>query len=105
MPRRLPGRLTVLLAEDVTAAAAPRPVLDHLRHPLERKQRPPVTGMAWLAALLPPRPPRTPPLPEPGRIMARRQRRVGRVALQPLLELLDSDVPCPARPWPPLRTA
>src|SRR5262249_37331272 len=76
-------------SEDVAAAAAPRPVVDDLGHALEWKQRPPVTGMTRLAALLAPCPARPSPLTQPGRIVARRQRRVTRIALQPLLELLD----------------
>src|SRR6266540_2854322 len=90
LQRRRTTRLTLILAEDVTATAACRPVVDDLRHPLDRKQRAPMTGMAGLPALLPPRPPRPAPLPQPGRIVARRQRRVTRVALQPLLELLNA---------------
>src|SRR6266496_162117 len=66
MPRRRTTRLTLILAEDVTATAARRPVIDDLRHPLDRKQRPPVTDMAELPALLPPRPPRPASLPQPG---------------------------------------
>jgi hypothetical protein len=90
VPRRRTMRLTLILAEDMTATAACRPVVDDLRHPLDRKQRAPMTGMAGLPALLPPRPPRPAPPPQPGRIVARRQRRVARVALQPLLELLNA---------------
>src|SRR5712692_5608169 len=88
-PRRRTSRLALIVAEDVAAAAALRPVLDDLRHPLDRKQRPPVPRMARLAAPLPPRPPRAAPLPQPGRVVARRQRRIARIALQPLLKLLD----------------
>jgi hypothetical protein len=54
--------------------------------------------MARLAALLAPRPARPAALPQPGRIVARRQRRITRIALQPLLELLD-----PLRQRRPLR--
>jgi len=36
MPRRRTCRLALLLAEGVAAAAALRPVLDDLRHPLEQ---------------------------------------------------------------------
>jgi hypothetical protein len=57
MTRRCTARLMLILAKDVAAPAAPRPVLDHLAHPLERKQRPPMAGMARLAAPLSPRPP------------------------------------------------
>jgi hypothetical protein len=87
--RRRAGRLALFLAEDVAAAAALRPVVDDLRHPLDRKQRSPVTRMPRLGARLAPRPARTAALPQPGRVVARRQRRVTGVALQPLLELLD----------------
>jgi hypothetical protein len=89
MPRRLPSRRALTLPEDVAAATPLRPVLDHLAHPLERKQRPPMPAMARLPALLPPRPPRPAPLPQPRRIIARRQRRIARVAFEALLELLD----------------
>src|SRR6266536_5314879 len=65
VPRRRTTRLTLILAEDMTATAACRPVVDDLRHPLDRKQRPPVTDMADLPALLPPRPPRPASLPQP----------------------------------------
>ena len=44
--------------------------------------------MTGLAALLAPRPPRLSALPQPRRVVARRQRRVTRVTLQSLLELL-----------------
>jgi hypothetical protein len=88
MPRRRPTRLTLILAEDVAATAARRPVVDELRHAFDLKQRAPMADMARLAALLAARPARPPPLAEPGRIVARRQRRVTRVAPQPLLELL-----------------
>ncbi len=84
------ARPLLIRAEDVAAAAALRPVLDHLAHPLDRKQRPPMPNMARLAAPLSPRPPRPPPLCRPRRILARRQRRVMRVALQPLLELSNT---------------
>src|SRR6266545_1830162 len=50
------ARLLLIRAEDVAAAAALRPVLDHLPHPLDRKQRPPMPNMARLAAPLSPRP-------------------------------------------------
>jgi hypothetical protein len=88
MPRRRVARLTLLRTEDVTARAPLRPVIDELRHPLKWKQRSSMARMARLAALLPPRPPRPAPLPQPSRIVARRQRRGARVALQPLLELV-----------------
>src|SRR5690348_6907649 len=49
-----------------------------------------MTHMTRLATALSSRPPRAaPPLP-PGRILAWRLRRVTRIALQPLLELLDT---------------
>jgi hypothetical protein len=67
MPRRRANRLELGVAEDMTATAALGPVLDDLRHPLDRKQRPPVTGMTRLPALPPPRPARTTPLAEPRR--------------------------------------
>ena len=38
MPRRRTSRLALLLAEDVAAAAALRPVLDDLRDPFDREQ-------------------------------------------------------------------
>src|SRR5919198_931130 len=79
----------LLLAEDVTATTALRPVVDDLSRALDRKQRASVPDVAGLCALLPPRPPRPSPFPQPGRILARRQRRVERVALQLLLQLLD----------------
>jgi hypothetical protein len=87
--RRRTSRLALTLAEDMAAAATLRPVVDELRHALDRKQRPAVTDMARLRARLPPRPSRPAPLAQPRRIVARRQRRIGRVALQPLLKLLD----------------
>src|SRR5215207_3960485 len=46
--------------------------------------------MTGLAAPRASRPARTSPLPKPGRVVARRQRRVTRVTLQPLLELLHT---------------
>jgi hypothetical protein len=78
-----------MLAEDVAAVAALRPVVDDVRDPFDREQGASVAGMARLCALLAARPPRPAPLPQPRRIMARRQRRVARIALQPLLELLN----------------
>jgi len=45
--------------------------------------------MTGLAALLAARPARASALPQPRRVVARRQRRVTRIALQPLLEFLD----------------
>jgi hypothetical protein len=90
VPRGRTARLALLLAEDVAATAALRPVVDDLAHPLDRKQRSPVPEMAPLTALLAARPPRPSALPQPRRIVARRQRRVARIALQPLLELLDT---------------
>jgi hypothetical protein len=83
------SRLALLLAEDVTTAAALRPVVDDVRHSLDRKQRSPVTRMTRLGARLAPRPARAAPLPKPRRVVARRQRRIARVALRLLLELLD----------------
>ncbi len=80
----------LLLAEDMAATAALRPVVDDLGHPFDREQGAPVAGMARLSALLPPRPARAAALPQPGRVMAPRQRRVPRVTLQPLLELLEA---------------
>src|SRR6266498_651435 len=90
VPCRRTTRLTLTVVEDVTAATAPRPVLDNLGHSFDRKQRPPMPDVTGLAALLPSRPARPAPLPQPGRIMARRRRRITRVAFQPLLELLDT---------------
>src|SRR5438045_8024759 len=89
MASRRTSWLALSLTEDMAAAATLRPMVDNLGHPLERKQRSPVTRMPRLRARLAPRPPRPSPLAQPGRVVARRQRRVGRVALQPLLELFD----------------
>src|SRR5437667_456273 len=89
VPCRRTIRLALGIIEDVAAAAALWPVVDDVRDPFDWEQRASVAGMARLCALLPPRPPRPAPLPQPGRIVARRQRRVARLALQPLLELLD----------------
>jgi hypothetical protein len=73
MPRRLTTRLALVIAEDVAATTARRPVLEDLRHPLGRKQCAPVPDVTGLGALLPSRLPRPAALPQPGRIMARRQ--------------------------------
>ena len=56
VPRRRTTRRALLLAEDVTATAARRPVLDDLGHPLDREQRPPVPEMAGLSACFRPVP-------------------------------------------------
>ncbi len=89
MPRRCRNGLTLVVGENVAAATPLRPVIDDIRHPLDWKQRSPVTRMSRLSARLAPRPARAAALPEPRRVMARRERGVARVALQPLLELLD----------------
>src|SRR5439155_25879819 len=89
MPRRCRNALALVVGENVAAATPLRPVIDDIRHPLGWEQRSPVTRMSRLSARLAPRPARAAALPEPRRVMARRERGVARVALQPLLELLD----------------
>ena len=78
----------LLLAEDVTATTALRPVVDDLSRARSETAR--VRTRRGRAVRLASAPsPRPSPFPQPGRILARRQRRVERVALQLLLQLLD----------------
>jgi hypothetical protein len=72
VPSGRTGRLALMRAEDVATVAALWPVVDDLRHPLDREQRASVAGMARLCALLAVRFPRSATLPQPRRIMARR---------------------------------
>jgi hypothetical protein len=88
----------LLLAEGARArAAALRPVLDELVHPLERKQG---AVPAWITGLA------TPPSTRArlararrrrGRILGGRKRGVARVAVEPLLELGDAGLKPPVR--------
>lgn len=80
----------LLLAEAMPAPAAPRPMVDHPSDLTLCKQRPPVTGMTGLATLPAPRSRLSPALRRLWRILARRRRRIPRVAIQPLLEILDT---------------
>jgi hypothetical protein len=50
VPSGRTSRRALMLVEDMAAAAALRPVVDDLRRALERKQRPPMPGMARLGA-------------------------------------------------------
>jgi len=56
VPRRRTSRLALGLAEDLAAPALVRPVVDDLRHPLERKQRASMPDMTGLRTALAPRP-------------------------------------------------
>jgi hypothetical protein len=84
---RLAGRNPLRLAEYVTAATPLGPMLNDLIDALDRLEPTAVTGMTRLPA----RPtirPRPLPLRRPGRILARRQRRVPRTPAQAPLKLL-----------------
>lgn len=80
----------LLLGEAMPAPAARRPMVDHPIDLTLCKQRPPVTGMTGLATLLAPRSRLSPALRRMWRILARRRRRIPRIAIQPLLEILDT---------------
>jgi hypothetical protein len=87
--RRLTGRDPVGLAEDVPARTGGRPVLDDVVDRPRRQQRPALALMPGLAT----RPAARPVLAalgRPGRILARRLRRVARAAPQPALQIGDA---------------
>src|SRR5215211_6742964 len=85
----LAGGLAPRLREAVPALAALRPVVDRLVDRLDRCQPAPAPRMARLAPLRSPQATRPLALRRPRRILARRQRRVPRVAFQAALELGD----------------